>query len=183
MSGLGGTVGAYRADGDDGPEVDIDPGGKDDGTADHIGPAGDDSPPLAGDFVVSVRLDDEDDDATETLATVGYGDDTTKVAAAGEKRIYSRDSTGAVKAEIHLKGDGSVEIKAAAGAVVTIDVLGAIKISGTSVSMQVGADLGSHFSALSTALVAWTPLPNDGGAALKTALGVSGYLTQIPPGP
>ena len=184
MSGIGGTVGAYRAEGDDGPEIDLDEGGEDIGTADHIGPSGVDCPPLPGDFVVSVVLDDEDEDEdTETLATVGYSDDTPRVSADGEARFYSRSPAGAVTAEIHLKGDGSVEIKAAAGSTVTIDVAGAIKISGSSVSMQTGAALGSHFLALHAAIVAWTPVVGDGGAALKAALIASGYTTQTPPGP
>jgi hypothetical protein len=193
VSGALGTVGEYRAEGDDGPELDADLGGGDIPTADVFGPAGDDSPPLEGDLAALVELDDND-----AFAAVAYGDDLERKAARGEKRIYARDANGAEVSQLHLKGDasivleqdggssltvaadGSITIDAGAGTI-SIDAAGAVSISGTSVSMQTGSALGSHFLALHTALATWVPVPTDGGAALKTLL--APYIAQTPPGP
>jgi hypothetical protein len=194
MSGLEAITDAYRADGDDGPETDLDLGGSDKGTADHFGGGGEDSPPLKGDWVTAVQLDG----STESLAAVAYSDDTERVAAAGEKRTYARNSDGSVVAEVHMKGDGSVTIARTAGSsvevasngaitidagagTISIDAAGAISISGASVSLQTGTSLGVHLTTLHTAITAWVPAPNDGGAALKAALAT--YIAQPPPGP
>ena len=194
MGGLEGIVDAYRADGDDGPETDLDLGGSDLATADHFGAGGEDSPPLKGDWLTVTQLDG----STESLAAVAYSDDTTRTAAAGEKRTYSRDSGGSVVAEVHMRGDGSVTVTRTAGSsvaiasdgsitidagagTISIDAAGAISISGASVSLANGTSLGVHLTTLHTALAAWTPFPNDGGAALKTLL--STYIGQLPPGP
>ena len=172
-----GTVGGYRAEGDDGPETDVDLGGGDLAPTDHMPGAGDDSPPLAEDYVALIELDG----VTEQLAAVGYSDATDKVAAPGEKRIYARDSAGVLKAEVHIKGDGEIVVKQTAGSSITIAASGAVTIAATSVSFTVGQDLGTHFGALHAALAAWVVVPTDGGAALKTAL--AAYLLQVPPGP
>lgn len=132
MSGAGGTVNEYRLEGDDGPETDLDLGGGDTATADHVGPVGDDSPPLDGDFVVAVELDGE----TETLAAVGYSDDTTKTAEPGEKRIYARDSDGALTAEIHIKGDGSVNITQVSGSTIVIASDGKITATAGTIDLK-----------------------------------------------
>ncbi len=194
--GAAGTVNKYLAQGDDGAEIDLDLGGDDPSTADHAGPAGDDSPPLPGDFVAALELDG----VTQTMVVAGYADSTERVAEPGEKRIYARDSAGAVVSEVHLKGageivirrtsatgssitispDGSITLKQTAGTV-SIDASGAIKLSGVSVAMQAGAALGAHFLALHAGISAWVPVPMDGGAALKAAL--AAYIAQTPPGP
>lgn len=73
--------------------------------------AGDDSQPLQSDYAVSVEISEEG-----SRVIVGYIDpQNAGVAGIGEKRIYSRESGGTIKAEIHLKNDGSILISNDAG--------------------------------------------------------------------
>jgi hypothetical protein len=178
MPGSVSPVSEYRPDGDDGAEIQVDLGGGDLADADVFGPAGEDSPPLPDDDALLVKLDGE----TETLAAVAYADATARTAEPGERRLYARDSSGAQVAEVYMQGDGTVTVTGATGSTVEIAADGSISISGASVAFQTGIDLGAHFAALHTAIKAWSPAPNDGGAALKTLLGVS-YIGQVPPGP
>lgn len=182
MGGQIADVGEYRAEGDSGPEIDADLGGKieggegDSATMDHFGPVGDDSPPLPGDWVLAVPLEGE----TEELIAAAYSDDTTHTAEPGEKRLYARNPAGEIVSTIHMRGDGSIEL---ANDAATVEVApdGSIKLSGTSVSLQAGEALGSFLSTLHAGVVAWVPVPNDGGTALKTAL--TAWLAQSPPSP
>ena len=176
MSAQIASVEEYTAAGDTGPEVKGDIGGEDVVTVEHFAPVGDDSAPLADDDVLAIPLDGD----TENLVAAAYADKTTKVAAPGEKRIYARDSSGAVSAEIHLKNDGSIDIKGKAASA-TIAANGDISISGTKVSLRVGEPLGSFLNTLHAGVTAWVPVPQDGGAALKASL--TAWLTQVPPGP
>ena len=178
MSAQIASVEKYLANGNTGPEIKGDTGGEDGTDMDHFAPVGDDSAPLAGDNALAIPLDGE----TENLVATAYADGTTKVASPGEKRIYARDSSGAVSAEVFLKNDGSIDIIGKAASVL-IASNGDISISGTKVSLRVGEPLGSFLNTLHTAMNAWVVLPQDGGGALKTALTASGWLTQIPPGP
>lgn len=209
-----GLIDNYTPDGDDGAEIDVDLGGGDLTPADVFASPGEDSPPLKGDDAALVDVEG----ASDTFAAVAFADDTPRVAEPGEKRTYARDSSGAVVAEIHMRGDGSVSIERTGGTSVTVGAddsltvdgpfgasitmsstgaieldsvagnvsisdAGAISISGASVSMRTGTDLGAHFLALYAALTAWTPanpLETD-AAALKLAL--APYLAQTPPGP
>lgn len=76
-------------------------------TSPHFGPTGDDSQPLPGDYVAHSAAPGQG-----RYNSVGYSDPVNAgVAGPGEKRIYSRDSSGAVVAEAWLKADGTVEIK------------------------------------------------------------------------
>ena len=74
-------------------------------TSPHFSDPGDDSHPLPGDLAI----------LTESVgnggkAVVGYVDPNLEpVAQPGEKRIYARDSSGAVVASIHLHSDGLVQ--------------------------------------------------------------------------
>lgn len=75
-------------------------------TAEHFGPPGDDSHPLPGDYVRADAVPQ-----TGRTAVTGYIDPVNAPKAeAGERRIYSRNSAGAVVAEFHLKNDGSVAL-------------------------------------------------------------------------
>ena len=201
MSAQIGTVGGYTAAGDDGPETELDLGGKIEGGAsdtddvDHFGPSGDDSPPLPDDSAVAVELDDDG----EQSAAVAYSDGLTRTALPGEKRFYARDTAGAVVSEIHMTRDGGVRIEKIGGgpkvlvnadgsielsnsaATVSVSPTGAIKLSGTSVSLQSGTSLGVFLNTLHAAMVAWVPVPTDGGAALKAVLGP--WFAQPPPSP
>ena len=186
-----GNVGEYRADGDTGAEIDADLGGEIEGgsgdpsSLDHFGPSGEDSPPLPGDVVLAVPLDG----LSETLVSAGYSDGTEKLAGPGEKRLYARDSDGAIVSEIFMEGDGAVTISQPGGASitlassgeVTIDTTGNIKLVGATVALQAGTPLGEFLISLHTGVTAWIPVPQDGGAALKAALGA--WLAKAPPAP
>lgn len=89
----------------DGEKVRYDAGSDDVGTAEGFYPPGIDAPPLPGDDMAMV-----DGPGTGEQTALGYSDGTTKKSAGGEFRAYSRDSGGAVAAELHMKGDGTVTI-------------------------------------------------------------------------
>ena len=80
-------------------------------TSPHFSDPGDDSHPLPGDLAI----------LTESVgnggkAVVGYVDPKNEQRAkAGEKRIYSRDSSGAAIAEIQLHSDGKCRVQNAIG--------------------------------------------------------------------
>lgn len=177
MGGQIAEVGEYRADGDDGPEVELELATDDPATADHYSAPGDDSAPLPGDFAATMPIEGE----AETVASIGYSDDVSRVAGAGEKRIYSRDAGGGVVAEVYLQSDGTVAITQPTGASVTLAADGSITLSGTSVSLEVGEALGSFLQSLHSGILSWVPVPQDGGAALKASLGA--WLAKVPPGP
>lgn len=87
-------------------DVAIDPGGGASVTAQHFGPAGDDAQPLPGDFVATI-----DGTGSGAQTAVAYLDPANAgVAAAGEKRIYSRDADGVPIAVVWLRSDGTIEI-------------------------------------------------------------------------
>lgn len=99
------VVGFERRNGID--EVRVDMGGKDVVTAEHYADAGSDCPPLVGDFAAI-----EDSSGTGTKQAVGYTDALNEgVAEPGEKRFYSRDTDGNIKATAWLKGDGTIVIE------------------------------------------------------------------------
>jgi len=94
----------------------------------HSQPCNEDSLPLPNDFVVSVPVEGEDN-----IAAVGYVDPTNQGESSpvqpGEKRIYSRDSSGAIVAEAHFKADGTLYIKSKQG--ITVDSSNGVRIIGT----------------------------------------------------
>lgn len=85
----------------------IDLGGNELITADYLQPAGEDSQPLIEDKVIAVSLP-----GSGRGAIVGVNDSfNDKVAEPGERRLYSRDpETGKIKATIHLKNTGDIDI-------------------------------------------------------------------------
>lgn len=92
----------------------IDAGGGDHISAPHYACPGDDSQPLAGDFVATTE-----GGGSGGASAVGYLDAANAgVAAPGEKRIYSRKADGSVAAVVHLKADGEVLIESVEGAIV-----------------------------------------------------------------
>ncbi len=99
-------------------------------TADHFGDGGDDSPPLAGDFVALTE-----GSGTGNEQATGYHDPVNaSQAAPGEKRIYGRSPAGVLAATVWLKGDGTILIRselAPTGGTFEIDpVTGAITLNG-----------------------------------------------------
>lgn len=131
-----GTVVEVEPDGD----ARLDMGGGDLVTAEHYGDAGDDSHPLPGDSAATV-----DGEQIGSRVATGYWDASAQKAGAGEKRFYSRDSGGAVVAEIYLKADGSIEITGNAA----VKVVGtAYNIGAANQSMLRGQDFFTYMDAV-----------------------------------
>lgn len=117
--------GAYVSD------VKLDPGGGANLTGEHFGPAGDDSHPLAGDYVQAVRVTQ-----SGRVSVLGYLDpENAPKAEAGEKRIYSRDTDGIPAAELWLKNDGSILLTNPAGGVIQLQADGVIVLNGVTIDL------------------------------------------------
>jgi len=67
--------------------------------------AGDDSPPMVEDLVAVVPI------GPAFQVALGVRDSVVPSAAVGEKRIYSRDASGAIIASAHLKADGAIALE------------------------------------------------------------------------
>ncbi len=89
-------------------------------SAETFAPSGDDSPPLVNDRIVLVKTDGTGNFAAVGVLSVSQG------AKAGEKILYSRSSSGEVKAAIKLLNDGKIEM-------VSPDLL---KVEGDKLSLQ-----------------------------------------------
>jgi len=156
MSRVAAVLSSERVTDDDGHGVDVkcDPGGNPI-TAPHFADAGDDSQPLPGDFVA---LGDSSGSGGEHVS--GFADVRNEgKAKPGEKRIYARDASGAVKIELWLRGDGSLVIDNGSGQVelaksgdvtingVVIDASGNVKAPGevTAMASAVPVKLSTHF--------------------------------------
>jgi|SRR6185369_16368665 len=88
-------------------EVQVDAGGGELLTLEHVDSCGEDSPPRPGDYAAV-----SESTGQGAVRSAGYVD--TKnvgVALAGEKRIYGRAPDGSVAGFVHFHGDGLVEIK------------------------------------------------------------------------
>jgi hypothetical protein len=68
------------------------------------GPSGDDSPPIKDDRILIISIDGTGKHAVSGVLSKSQG------ANPGEKKLYSRDSTGTVKAIIYIKNDGTIEL-------------------------------------------------------------------------
>ena len=91
----------------------VDTGGGPNITAEHFSTPGDDSHPLPGDFVLLVRVQQ-----TGRSAAAGYLDPLNEqTAGPGERRLYARDSAGAIVSTIWLKNTGEVLINNGLGSV------------------------------------------------------------------
>lgn len=115
MSRVAEVLDSTRTDDEAGKGLDVkcDPGGGDNVTAPHFADPGDDSRPLPGDYAA---LEDSAGSGAEQVT--GYADvRNAGKAAAGEKRIYARDASGALKIELWLKGDGRLVITNSSGTV------------------------------------------------------------------
>jgi hypothetical protein len=115
-------------------DVKIKPGGRQPLTPEHTSSPGDDAPPLSSDYAVAVPTE-----GTGRASAVGYVDPVNEgKAAPGEKRLYSRDPNGVVQAEVHLKGDGSVEVKNSAGTFL-LTAAGSLQATVTTISIGNGS--------------------------------------------
>lgn len=73
-------------------------------TAETFAASGDDSPPLADDRIVLVKIDGSGNFAAIGVLTESQG------AKPGEKILFSRDKDGEVQAAVKLLGDGKIEM-------------------------------------------------------------------------
>jgi hypothetical protein len=157
-----------------GVDVTCDPDGGRIVTAPHFANAGVDALALPGD---SVAL--EDSSGTGCEQATGYADTANAgKAAPGEVRLYARDSSGAVKGDVWLKGDGTI-VATNGGGTLTLSPDGVLSVGGSSDA----AALASVVDALLKALAACTPAPavapdagEPGLAAIKLAM--ADFLTS-----
>ncbi len=128
-------------------EVKVDAGGGDTATTHHFSSPGDDSPPLPGDSAAIVE-------GAETDQAVGYADTVNEgKAVPGEKRMYARDSSGAVVGEVWLRADGTVQLDiepddAAAVASLVLSELTEIKAQLTALQGFISAAAATETTAL-----------------------------------
>lgn len=127
-------------------EVQCDPGGGANVTAEHYNPPGVDSRPLPGDTVAL-----QSSAGSGRMQTAGYVDTANQGKAQdGEIRIYARSVDGAAGAEIWIKRDGAIEITVASGGKVRItgdvEITGELKATGevTAMSTGPGVKLSTH---------------------------------------
>lgn len=103
-----------RATRQDGTKVDeyvVDLGGDEFLTAEHFGPAGDDSPARTDDRVAIYGIT-----GRGRAVCLGFIDaNNEQLAQQGERRLYSRDGAGDRVAQVWLKGNGSVRTENASG--------------------------------------------------------------------
>lgn len=115
------------------------------------------SMPVEGDRLAVIEID-------SNLYVVGGASQALESALGlnpGERLLFSTDADGAIQATIRLKADGTVGVGSGSNPVAMAD-----KVD------QLWSTLYDMFSN-------WTPAPNDGGAALKTAF----TAAFPPPGP
>jgi hypothetical protein len=113
--------------------IKVDRGGGDVEEIQHLDSPGDDSLPLPGDFAASVELG-----KSGSRHATGYHDPKTeKKSGEGERRLYARDSSGNVVAEVWLKSDGTVHVEVLkAGA--TVEIIndgGAVRIQSRDINL------------------------------------------------
>lgn len=135
-----------------GKDVKVDRGSGDNVTAQHFGPSGDDSPPLAEDYAVLSNAA-----GTGRQSAVGYRDaKNAGQAAPGEKRTYARNVSGQIVAQIWATNTGEVSIFNDAGAF-TLQPNGDVVINGIRftpaglIILPNGVSLNTHYH----------PQPND----------------------
>lgn len=91
----------------------VDPGGGNDISPQCFFSPGEDSRPLDGDSLLGVATS-----AAGRFVGVGSADPlNVGISAKGEVRRYSRDSAGVIRATIHIKADGSIEVASVPGGV------------------------------------------------------------------
>lgn len=109
-------------------DVTIDPGGGANLTVPHYSCPGDDSQPLPDDFVAA-----SESTGSGNAMAVGYLDPKNAgEAAAGEKRIYARDSAGDPVVWVWLKNDGSAIIDNGSGSI-ELGADGVVTINGATI--------------------------------------------------
>lgn len=159
-------------------DVKINPDGGSNITVPHFSTPGDDSVPLTTDTVVTTEVQ-----GTGNEAAVGYIDPlNTPKSGPGEKRIYSRDASGAEVAEVWLKDDGTIEISNQGGSV-KINPDGSIEIIAPTTVDIVAPTINLTGSVIVTGTLAATSIATTGdvvagGKSLITHIHTAG----TPPG-
>jgi len=127
-------------------EVQCDPGGGANVTAEHYQPPGIDSLPLPGDTVAL-----QPSAGSGRMQTAGYADTANPgKAAPGEVRLFARGTNGTAGVEVWLRNDGSVEITVSGGGKVKItgdvEITGQLRATGeiTAMSAGPGVKLSTH---------------------------------------
>lgn len=77
----------------------------------------------------------------------------------GETSVFSTDENGALSTFIHMLADGTMKIGG--------DADNAVRYGQTAASIN---ELKDDVNQLKNLIASWTPVPNDGGAALKAVL-------------
>lgn len=122
-------------------------------------PYGVDSNPIEGTVAIYAKTEGDGD-----AFIIGYLNKNA-IADIGEHRIFSTDSDGNVSTFIHLKNDGTMEVGGSDDNI--------IGYSQTASSIN---EIKDDINNLKSTLSDWEVVPQDGGAALKTAL--STYVSQ-----
>jgi hypothetical protein len=154
MSRTAQVMSSTRVHDEDGHGVDVtvDPGGGDLTTVSHFASSGDDAPPLGVDFTALT-----DASGTGSENAVGYADVLNAgKAAPGEKRIYARDAEGVVKADLWLKGDGTI-IATNAGGTITLSPDGVLHVAGSSDAAALASKIDKIGRPISAIAAAVTP--------------------------
>ena len=171
---------ATRVNDEDGHGLDVkcDPGGGNNITAPHFADAGDDSPPLPGDFAA---LADSSGSGAEHVT--GYADTKNAGRAAkGEKRIYARNPSGAVVAEVWLKGDGTVHVITAAAVLIGAEGQ-AVEAIPKGTTQKTKLDQILEYVKAIAAVINGTAIlepGNDAASALQSALKLATSDTPLP---
>lgn len=137
------------------------------------------SAPVQGDRLMVTRIN-------SNLYAVGGASQGVEAAlglSPGERALFSTDTSGNLKSVIKLRADGSASIVAT-----TLTVDGDLQVDGT-VSVGTASDaaaLATKVDLLWAAFYAmfsgWSPVPLDGGAALKTAFTTAFPAPPLPVG-
>jgi hypothetical protein len=151
-------------------------------TRTNFAPAGDDSPPLAGDF-----MGGPPSNGAGRGIVSGYIDPVNPgVATEGEVRRYARDTEGAIVAVVYLRGDGSLSLQSVTGGCsVVLDASGAVSASNGAGSF--GLDASGNFLANGAKIDPAGEIENAAGVKLGTHKHPAGALfgdsIAIPAGP
>jgi hypothetical protein len=162
-------------------DVKSDLGGGDVLNGQHFAPVGDDSMPLPDDYVALIPLARQ-----RGAAAVGYLDPkANQTAGAGEKRIYSRDGSGAQVAQVWLRADGTVVVNNGAG-MITMAPAGTINLNGVeidpsgNISVPGDADITGDVTAASVTADEIEAVVSLIAAGLELVLHT--HLAGVPPG-
>lgn len=110
-------------------EATFDPGAGKNATGVQFGPAGDHARPLPGDYIAAVETA-----GAGRVIVIGYSDpNNAQDLEPGERRIYARDSSGAVVVDLFLRADGSATLGNSKGSI-KLNADGSFDINGAKIT-------------------------------------------------